>query len=73
MYRIKDKGKKDKRIKKIIDHRHILYIIKSRTHKLLVQYINGPTINLKNSHKEPKGILKINFTMLQKYIKIIVM
>ena len=36
-----------------------------------MRYINGPTINPKNCHKDPKGVLKINFTMLQKYIKII--
>ena len=28
-------------------------------------------INPKNSHKDLKGVLKINFTMLQKYIKTI--
>ena len=28
-------------------------------------------INPKNSPKDLKGVLKINFTMLQKYIKII--
>ena len=49
----------------------MLDIIKSRTHNLLVQYIHGPTINPENSHKELKGVLKINFTLSQKYIKII--
>ena len=38
---------------------------------MLVQHTNGPTINSKNSHKDLKGVLKNNFTMLQKYIKII--
>ena len=36
-----------------------------------MQHINGPTINPKYIHKDLKGVLKINFTMLQKYIKII--
>ena len=36
-----------------------------------MQHINGPTINPKNSRKDLKGVLEINFTVLQKYIKII--
>ena len=36
-----------------------------------MQHINGPMINPENSRKDLKGVLKINFTMLQKYIKII--
>ena len=36
-----------------------------------MQRINGPTINPKNSRKDLKGFLKINFTKLQKYIKVI--
>ena len=54
---------------KFIDHRHILYIIKSRTRNFLVQPINEPTINPKNSHKDLKGVLEINSTTLQKSIK----
>ena len=38
---------------------------------MLVQYINEPTIIPKNSHKDLKGVLKIMFIMLQKYIKIV--
>ena len=36
-----------------------------------MQYINGPTINPKTIHEDLKGVFKIKFTMLQKYIKII--
>ena len=36
-----------------------------------MQYINGPTVNPKNSHKDFRSVLKINFTMLQKYKKIV--
>ena len=49
----------------------LLYTIKSGTHNSLVQHKNGPTITSKNSPKDLKGVLKTNFTMLQKYIKII--
>ena len=35
-----------------------------------MHHINGPTIIPKNSHYDFKGVLKINFTLLQKYIKI---
>ena len=34
-------------------------------------YVNAPTINPKNSHKDTKAVNKITFTMLQKYMKII--
>ena len=44
--------------------------LNQKTHKLLVQYINGPTINPKTSHTDLKDVLKINFTMLQNYKKI---
>ena len=49
----------------------IKYITFSMKKKWLVQNVNGPTINPKNSHKDLKSVLKITFTMLQKYIKII--
>ena len=48
-----------------------MYAIKSRTHDRLLQYINGPTIDPKNSHENLKGVLKNNFTILQNNIKII--
>ena len=47
------------------------YTASNQEHIILVQHINGPTINPKNSHKDLKGVLEINFTTLQKYIKII--
>ena len=38
-----------------------------------MHYVTGPTINPKISHKDLKSVPKINFTMLQKHIKIIPM
>ena len=47
------------------------YTSTNQEHIILVQHINGTMINPKKSHKDLKGILKINFTMLQQYTKII--
>ena len=59
-----------KKVKICIEHSHILYIIKSGTYNSLVKHINRPMINPKNSPKHLNSVLKNNFTMLQKLIKI---
>ena len=67
-YRLKKKVKKVKNLLITVTY----YTTSNQEHIIfIVQHINGPTINPKNSHKDLKGVLKIKFNMLQKYIKII--
>ena len=55
---------RDKKGHKFFDQDHILYTIKSRTHKTLLPYVNALTISPKKSHNELKGVIKISFFIL---------